>query len=75
LPKIIFAGAGEFGLPTLKAIVDAGHPVVHVFSQPDRLRAAAESSCRRRSRSLLWITSFLPRAPETSTPNRSPLLT
>jgi methionyl-tRNA formyltransferase len=34
--QIIFAGAGEFGLPTLRAIVEAGHPVVHVFSQPDR---------------------------------------
>jgi methionyl-tRNA formyltransferase len=35
-PKIIFAGAGEFGLPTLRAIVEAGYPVVHVVSQPDR---------------------------------------
>jgi methionyl-tRNA formyltransferase len=34
--RIIFAGAGEFGLPTLAALLDAGHQVVHVFSQPDR---------------------------------------
>lgn len=34
--KIIFAGSGEFGLPTLKAILDAGHDLVHVVSQPDR---------------------------------------
>lgn len=34
--KIIFAGAGEFGLPTLKAFVNAGHQVVQVVSQPDR---------------------------------------
>jgi methionyl-tRNA formyltransferase len=34
--KIIFAGSGEFGAPTLRAMVDAGHQVIHVFSQPDR---------------------------------------
>jgi methionyl-tRNA formyltransferase len=34
--RIIFAGSGEFGLPTLGALLDAGHDVVHVFSQPDR---------------------------------------
>lgn len=34
--SIIFAGSGEFGLPTLRALLDAGHRVVHVFSQPDR---------------------------------------
>ena len=34
--KIIFAGAGEFGLPTLSALVDAGHDLVQVISQPDR---------------------------------------
>ena len=34
--SIIFAGAGEFGLPTLKALVAAGHRIVQVVSQPDR---------------------------------------
>ena len=34
--QIIFAGAGEFGLPTLQALVDAGHQIVQVVSQPDR---------------------------------------
>ena len=34
--KIIFAGSGEFGLPTLRGLLDAGHEVVRVFSQPDR---------------------------------------
>jgi methionyl-tRNA formyltransferase len=36
LLRIIFAGSGEFGLPTLAALVDAGHDVVQVVSQPDR---------------------------------------
>jgi len=34
--KLIFAGSGEFGIPTLRSLVDAGHEVVRVFTQPDR---------------------------------------
>ena len=34
--KIIFAGSGEFGLPTLRALREAGHEIVQIFSQPDR---------------------------------------
>jgi methionyl-tRNA formyltransferase len=34
--KIIFAGSGEFGLPTLRALVGGGHQVVAIFTQPDR---------------------------------------
>jgi methionyl-tRNA formyltransferase len=34
--KIIFAGSGEFGLPTLRAVRSAGHEIVQLFTQPDR---------------------------------------
>jgi methionyl-tRNA formyltransferase len=34
--RILFAGSGEFGLPTLRALLDARHEVVRIFSQPDR---------------------------------------
>jgi methionyl-tRNA formyltransferase len=34
--RIIFAGSGEFGLPTLQALVDSPHEIVQVISQPDR---------------------------------------
>lgn len=34
--RIIFAGSGEFGMPTLKALGSAGHSIVQVVSQPDR---------------------------------------
>src|SRR3954469_19542920 len=34
--RIIFAGSGEFGLPTLEALRAAGHDIVLVVSQPDR---------------------------------------
>ena len=33
---IIFAGSGELGVPTLRALAGAGHRVVQVVSQPDR---------------------------------------
>jgi len=33
--RIIFAGSGEFGLPTLTAL-HANHQIVQIFSQPDR---------------------------------------
>lgn len=34
--RLIFAGSGEFGLPTLKALRAAGHDLLLVVSQPDR---------------------------------------
>jgi len=35
-PRIIFAGTPEFALASLSALVDAGHNVVAVYTQPDR---------------------------------------
>jgi methionyl-tRNA formyltransferase len=34
--KIIFAGSGEFGQPTLRALLGSRHQVVQVVTQPDR---------------------------------------
>ncbi len=34
--KIIFAGSGAFGLPTLKALHSSSHTLLQVVSQPDR---------------------------------------
>lgn len=34
--KIIFMGTPDFALPTLNALVDAGHEIVAVYSQPAR---------------------------------------
>jgi methionyl-tRNA formyltransferase len=34
--KILFAGSGEFGAPSLDALVAAGHEIVQVISQPNR---------------------------------------
>src|SRR5690242_12607917 len=34
--RIIFAASGEFGVPTLGAMLDAGHQIVQVITQPDR---------------------------------------
>src|SRR5262245_21593865 len=34
--RLIFAGSGEFGVPTLVALLEAGHEIALVVSQPDR---------------------------------------
>jgi methionyl-tRNA formyltransferase len=34
--RLISSGSGEFGLPTLRALLDAGHEIVQIVSQPDR---------------------------------------
>lgn len=34
--RIIFAGSGEFGLPTIRGLLEAGHELALVISQPDR---------------------------------------
>src|SRR4051812_17248319 len=34
--RIIFAGSGEFGVPTLSALLNAHQEVVQVITQPDR---------------------------------------
>jgi len=34
--RILFAGSGEFGSPTLRALLEQGHEVVQVITQPDR---------------------------------------
>jgi methionyl-tRNA formyltransferase len=34
--RVIYAGSGEFGIPTLQALRGAGHEVVRVYTQPDR---------------------------------------
>jgi methionyl-tRNA formyltransferase len=34
--RIIFAGNGEFGVPTLGALLEAGHEIVAVYTQPER---------------------------------------
>ena len=34
--RIVFLGTPEFGVPSLKALVNAGYEVVGVFTQPDK---------------------------------------
>jgi len=34
--KVLFAGSGEFGVPTLRGIAQKGHELVGVITQPDR---------------------------------------
>lgn len=34
--RIVFLGTPEFGVPSLRALIEAGHQVVGVFTQPDK---------------------------------------
>ena len=34
--KVLFMGTAEFAVPTLEAVVAAGHEVVGVYTQPDK---------------------------------------
>jgi methionyl-tRNA formyltransferase len=34
--RVIFTGSGEFGLPTLSALLQAGHEIAAVYTQPSR---------------------------------------
>ena len=51
--NIVFFGTSEFAIPSLQALLDAGHKVLAVVTQPDRKRgqesealaAARESPC------------------------------
>ena len=35
-PRIVFMGTPDFAVPSLRAMVEAGYPVIAVFTQPDR---------------------------------------
>lgn len=41
--RLIFLGTPQFAVPTLEAIVEAGHRVEAVFSQPDRPKGRGQS--------------------------------
>lgn len=42
--KLIFAGTPEFALPSLHALIDAGHAVRAVYTQPDRPAGRGQAS-------------------------------
>lgn len=58
--RILFLGAGAFGLPTLKALVEA-HEVVGVISQPDR--PAGRGRVLTPTPISQWTIEHLPGAP------------
>ena len=40
--RIVFMGTPDFSVPSLKALLDAGHEVIGVFTQPDRPKGRGE---------------------------------
>ena len=45
--RIVFMGTPDFAVPTLRALLDAGHEIVAVYSQPPR--AAGRGMALRQS--------------------------
>ena len=41
--RAIFMGTPDFAVPTLQAMIDAGHEVVAVFTQPDKAKGRGKS--------------------------------
>lgn len=41
--RILFMGTPEFAVASLKALVEAGHEICGVFTQPDKPKTAATS--------------------------------
>lgn len=46
--RIVFMGTPDFAVPSLQALIDAGHDVCAVYTQPDKRRAASRFSLHRR---------------------------
>ena len=51
--RIVFMGTPDFSVPVLEALVDAGHDIVAVYSQPPR---PAGRGKKDRRRTILSIT-------------------
>ena len=44
--RIVFMGTPDFAVPSLNALVAAGHDVCGVFSQPDKPVGRHQNSCK-----------------------------
>ena len=40
--KIIFMGTPEFSVPSLKSIIDSGHRVIRVYTQPPKKKSRGQ---------------------------------
>ena len=45
--RAIFMGTPDFAVPTLQAMIDAGHDVVAVFTQPDKAKGSIHTGQRK----------------------------
>ncbi|GIW75749.1 MAG: methionyl-tRNA formyltransferase [Phycisphaerae bacterium] len=43
--KLIFAGSGEFGIPTLRRLLESGATIQRVYTQPDRPAGRGKKLC------------------------------
>ena len=42
--KVVFMGTPDFAVPSLNALLDAGHQVEAVFTQPDKAKGRGKKS-------------------------------
>lgn len=54
--RVVFMGTPDFAVGTLKAIIEAGHDVAAVVTQPDKPKGRSKSLVFSRLRRKLWHT-------------------
>ena len=52
--RVVFMGTPDFAVGTLKAIIEAGHDVAAVVTQPDKPRGRSKSLVFSQLRRKLW---------------------
>ncbi len=52
--RIVFMGTPDFAVPCLAELLEAGHQVCGVFTQPDKPKGRKMDLPRRRSKSWRW---------------------
>lgn len=52
--KVVYMGTPDFAVDTLQAIVDAGHEVALVVTQPDKAKGRGKNCVTRRLKRKQW---------------------
>ena len=48
--RIVFMGTTDFAVPSLNALLERGHEILAVYTQPDKPRAGAQAAAAARKR-------------------------
>ena len=47
--RIVFMGTPDFAVPSLNALLERGHEILAVYTQPDKQGAQATAAARKRN--------------------------